>query len=66
MHECLVCFTLIGRHGRCPLGCDHWEPFPCCPGCKCGSFEESHRGVILSAEQQEWVREFRETMEAAS
>lgn len=68
-HECTVCLQPMGQHEmRCEYGevygperhnsnlgwpfHNHFPPL-CCPGCGCGSFEESHPqiGAVLAAER---------------
>lgn len=55
MHICEVCFCSIDDHDPCPVDdCDSLSP-PCCPGCRCGSFEEYHPewGTTLEATAEE-------------
>ena len=47
-HICSVCFLPGHAHdGECDCGERHWPPL-CCPGCDCGSYEESHRTLPIA------------------
>ncbi len=44
IHECGECYRPMTAHAeRCDCGCGrNFFPALCCPGCRCGSFEEAH------------------------
>ena len=48
VHVCGVCWVATESHSPCPCGRSHVTP-PCCLGCGCLWFEETHPHLLVSA-----------------